>query len=81
MHAELTPSGELFVDETQSEMLMHDCEVLAKSCFYGSMHGFQVSHGNVIAVCRSVALVGSSQQSPAISAMNRVRFKCWVRAG
>ena len=30
------------MDENDSEPLMHDCEVLAKACFYGSLHGFQV---------------------------------------
>ena len=39
---DLTPNGDLHVDESNSEPLMHDCEVLAKACFYSSLHGFQV---------------------------------------
>ncbi|XP_078482715.1 hormone-sensitive lipase [Ciona intestinalis] len=41
----LTPNGNLFVNEDHSEPLMHDCELMAKSCFYSSVHGFQYSSG------------------------------------
>ena len=44
---DLSPDGELFVDEKQSAPLMHDCEIMAKACFYGSLHGFQVSRSGV----------------------------------
>uniref|UniRef100_H2YQA4 Hormone-sensitive lipase N-terminal domain-containing protein n=1 Tax=Ciona savignyi TaxID=51511 RepID=H2YQA4_CIOSA len=37
----LTPNGNLFVNEDHSEPLMHDCELMAKSCFYNNVHGFQ----------------------------------------
>ena len=38
----LTSDGQLFVDEEKSALFMHDCEIMAKACFYGSLHGFQV---------------------------------------
>uniref|UniRef100_H2YQA3 Hormone-sensitive lipase N-terminal domain-containing protein n=1 Tax=Ciona savignyi TaxID=51511 RepID=H2YQA3_CIOSA len=41
----LTPNGNLFVNEDHSEPLMHDCELMAKSCFYNNVHGFQYSNG------------------------------------
>ncbi|XP_076815619.1 hormone-sensitive lipase-like [Clavelina lepadiformis] len=55
----LTPNGELFVDEKASEPFMHDCEIMAKACFYGSMHGFQYC-GGMKPVVQSLATFAAS---------------------
>lgn len=41
----MTESGTLFASEEESDDILHDCEIMAKSCFYSYVQGFQYYAG------------------------------------